>query len=96
MEPSRSLDTQIFSRIDKLTYRNPSVSHNPLDIPEISHVNQSHPMDILVSQDCTGFSLGSFLARRSEFTRRVLDMWWDPIFYEQKYYLPRCTLIEGI
>jgi mannan polymerase II complex MNN10 subunit len=49
----------------------------------IAHVDQSQPMDILISQDCSGFNLGSFLVRRSEFTRRVLDMWWDPIFYEQ-------------
>ena len=96
MEPSRSLDSQIFSRLDKLAYRNLSTSQNPLDIPEISHVDQSQPIDILISQDCGGFNLGSFLVRRSEFTRRVLDMWWDPIFYEQKYCPQGYELIEGI
>ena len=85
MEPSRSLDAQIFSRLDKIAYRNVSASHNPLQIPDIPYVDLSQSMDILVSQDCGGFNLGSFLVRRSEFTRRVLDMWWDPIFYEQKY-----------
>ena len=87
MEPSRSLDTQIFSRLDTIAYRNISQSHNPLDIPDLAHVDRSQPMDILISQDCSGFNLGSFLVKRSEFTRRVLDMWWDPIFYEQKYNL---------
>lgn len=88
MEPSRSLNNQIFSRLEEITYRNLSIANNPLEIPNIPHVDFSKPMDILISQDCTGFNLGSFLIRRSEFTRRLLDMWWDPIFYEQKH-IPR-------
>ena len=84
MEPSRSLDNQIFSRLNELATRNISETHNPLNIPPITFVDPSKPMDILISQDCGGFNLGSFLLRRSEFTRRVLDMWWDPIMYEQK------------
>jgi mannan polymerase II complex MNN10 subunit len=84
MEPSRSLDAQIFSRLNTIAYRNISVSHNPLDIPEIAHVDNSKPIDILISQDCGGFNLGSFLVRRSEFSRRLMDMWWDPVLYEQK------------
>jgi hypothetical protein len=86
MEPSRSLNTQIFSRLDKITYRALRGIHNPLNITDIPHVDYSQPMDMLISQDCSGFNLGSFLIRRTEWTRRVLDMWWDPIFYEQKYY----------
>jgi mannan polymerase II complex MNN10 subunit len=85
MEPSRSLHQQIFSHIDEIAVRNISQTYNPLDIPDIPHVDYTKPMDILVSQDCSGFNLGSFLIRRSEFTRRVLDMWWDPILYEQKH-----------
>ena len=85
MEPSRSLNTQIFAKLNEITYRNLSIAYNPLSIPNIPHVDFSQPMDILISQDCSGFNLGSFLIKRSEFTRRVLDMWWDPIFYEQKY-----------
>jgi mannan polymerase II complex MNN10 subunit len=84
MEPSRSLDAQIFSRLDKIAYRQISESHNPLGLPETEYIDPSHPMDIIISQDCGGFSLGSFLIRKSDFTRRVMDMWWDPIFYEQK------------
>jgi mannan polymerase II complex MNN10 subunit len=85
MEPGRSLNQQIFSRLDEITYRNLTETYNPLAIPEIPFVDFSKPMDFLISQDCSGFNLGSFLVRRSEFTKRVLDMWWDPIFYEQKY-----------
>jgi mannan polymerase II complex MNN10 subunit len=84
MEPSRSLDAQIFSRLDKIAYRNLTESLNPLEIPEINYIAPSQPIDIIISQDCGGFNLGSFLIRRSDFTRRVMDLWWDPIFYEQK------------
>ena len=84
MEPSQSLEAQIFSRLDKIAYRNISESHNPLNLPEIEYIDLSQPMDIIISQDCGGFNLGSFLIRKSEFTRRLMDMWWDPIFYEQK------------
>jgi mannan polymerase II complex MNN10 subunit len=84
MEPSRSLDAQIFSRLDKIVYRNLTESLNPLEIPEINYIDPSPPIDIIVSQDCGGFNLGSFLICRSGFTCRAMDLWWDPIFYEQK------------
>lgn len=84
-------------RLDKIVYRNISNSLNPLDIPEIAHVDSSKPVDILISQDCGGFNLGSFLVRRSEFSRRLLDMWWDPVLYEQKWLFPhKLVLTEGI
>ena len=83
MEPSRSLEAQIFSRLHRIASRDISRTHNPLNISEIAYVDTSKPMDILISQDCGGFNLGSFLVKRSQFTRRVLDMWWDPVFYEQ-------------
>ncbi|RMY44603.1 hypothetical protein D0865_10444, partial [Hortaea werneckii] len=40
---------------------------------------------LLVPQDCAGFNLGSFFVRRSAWTDRLLDIWWDPVFYEQKH-----------
>jgi mannan polymerase II complex MNN10 subunit len=85
MEPSRSLNQQIFTHLNEIAERNISKTFNPLGIPDIPHVDYTKSMDILISQDCSGFNLGSFLIRRSEFTRRVLDMWWDPILYEQKH-----------
>ena len=36
-------------------------------------------------QDCSGFNLGSFFVRRSAWTDRLLDIWWDPVFYEQRH-----------
>ena len=94
MESARSLDDQIFSRVDEIATRNISETHNPLNIPEIPFVDYTKPIDMLISQDCGGFNLGSFLLRRSEFTRRVLDLWWDPILYEQKYALSEARLTK--
>jgi hypothetical protein len=70
MEPSRSLDAQIFSCLDKLAYRNLSASHNPLNIPEISHVDLSQPHIARLQW----IQSRKFLVRRGEFTQRVLDM----------------------
>lgn len=47
--------------------------------------NQSESIDLIITQDCSGFNLGSFFMRRSDFSDRLLDIWWDPVLYEQKH-----------
>ncbi|KAK4545752.1 hypothetical protein LTR36_002706 [Oleoguttula mirabilis] len=42
-------------------------------------------INLIIPQDCGGFNLGSFFVRRSAWTDRLLDIWWDPVFYEQKH-----------
>ncbi|KAF2716365.1 glycosyltransferase family 34 protein [Polychaeton citri CBS 116435] len=42
-------------------------------------------VNLIVPQDCGGFNLGSFFVRRSAWTDRLLDIWWDPVFYEQRH-----------
>lgn len=42
-------------------------------------------INVIVPQDCGGFNLGSFFVRRSAWTDRLLDIWWDPVFYEQRH-----------
>jgi mannan polymerase II complex MNN10 subunit len=97
MEPSISLQTHIFNSLDKQVYRDINV-YNPLKIthpPQTEFLdpvarsptgdNQTSSIDIIIPQDCSGFNLGSFFVRRSPFTERLLDMWWDPVLYEQKH-----------
>lgn len=85
MEPQISLDQHIFKSQDNTTYRDLEY-YNPLGIePMIPYVDFDQPIDLIISQDCMGFNLGSFLIRRSEWTEKLLDIWWDPIFYEQKH-----------
>ncbi|KAI2629016.1 galactosyl transferase GMA12/MNN10 family-domain-containing protein [Xylaria nigripes] len=97
MEPSYSLQSHLFNHLDKHIYRdinefNPlNLTHplmaNYLDPESLSPVGDGDPdsINLMLSQDCAGFNLGSFFVRRSEWTDRLLDVWWDPVSYEQKH-----------
>jgi mannan polymerase II complex MNN10 subunit len=97
MEPSYSLQSHILNDIEGNTYRDINL-HNPLNIthpPPIPYLdpislsptgdNKTSSINIIIPQDCAGFNLGSFLIRRSAWTDRLLDIWWDPVLYEQKH-----------
>jgi mannan polymerase II complex MNN10 subunit len=60
---------------------------NYLDPVSLSAVGDGRPesINLIVPQDCGGFNLGSFFIRRSQWTDRMLDIWWDPVFYEQRH-----------
>ncbi|KAN0067807.1 galactosyl transferase GMA12/MNN10 family domain containing protein [Elaphomyces granulatus] len=97
MEYSNSLRDHIFKNLASVTYRdinvyNPlNISHPPnhffLDPRSRSPDGDGDPSSInfILSQDCSGFNLGSFFMRRSEWSDRLLDIWWDPVLYEQKH-----------
>jgi mannan polymerase II complex MNN10 subunit len=97
MEPASSLQKHMFNHLEQNTYRDINF-YNPLNIshpftdpyldPEsLSPVGDGdpHSINIIIPQDCGGFNLGSFLIRRSAWTDRLLDIWWDPVWYEQKH-----------
>ncbi|KAL3418635.1 golgi mannosyltransferase complex subunit [Phlyctema vagabunda] len=97
MEPSYSLQSHIFNNLAGNTYRDIN-DYNPLNITHpfeqkyLDPVSQSPEGDgkadsinLVVPQDCSGFNLGSFFIRRSAWTDRLLDVWWDPVGYEQKH-----------
>ncbi|MCJ1474270.1 alpha-1,6-mannosyltransferase [Lambiella insularis] len=97
MEPSYSLQSHIFNHISKNTYRDIN-EYNPLNISHpfsetyldptsrsVAGDGSSQSIDLIVPQDCGGFNLGSFFLRRSAWTDRLLDIWWDPVAYEQKH-----------
>ncbi|KAL1622608.1 alpha-1,6-mannosyltransferase [Neofusicoccum ribis] len=97
MEPSYSLQKHIFADLPANTYRdinyyNPlNITHPPtdawLDPLSLSAEGDGNPesINLLVPQDCGGFNLGSFFVRRSAWTDRLLDFWWDPVHYEQRH-----------
>ncbi len=60
---------------------------NYLDPEALSATGDGDPnsVNILIPQDCGGFNLGSFFMRRSLWTDRLMDIWWDPVFYEQRH-----------
>jgi mannan polymerase II complex MNN10 subunit len=97
MEPSYSLQSHIFNDLARNTYRDIN-EYNPLNIthpitePYLDEVSKSPVSDgkpesisLIVPQDCGGFNLGSFFIRRGAWTDRLLDIWWDPVSYEQKH-----------
>lgn len=85
MEPEKSLEDHIFNRIDKITDRTLK-SFNPLNLDiDQPYVDYSEDMDLLITQDCGGFNLGSFFIKNSDWSKLLLDIWWDPISYEQKH-----------
>ena len=97
MEPKYSLQNHIFRELGKNVYRDINV-YNPLNITHPPTEVQYDPLsrsavgdgkdssiNLLVPQDCGGFNLGSFFLRRSGWTDRLLDIWWDPVGYEQKH-----------
>jgi mannan polymerase II complex MNN10 subunit len=97
MEPRLSLQNHIFRELGKNTYRDINV-FNPLNITHPPSAIQYDPLtrspvgdgkeesiNLILPQDCAGFILGSFFLRRSAWTDRLLDLWWDPVLYEQRH-----------
>ncbi|KAK6341126.1 alpha-1,6-mannosyltransferase [Orbilia brochopaga] len=97
MEPELSLQKHLFERLGRVTYRDLN-KHNPLNIthpPTWNWLddtarsrngdNNPESISLIVPQDCNGFNLGSFFARRGEFMDRLMDVWWDPVGYEQMH-----------
>lgn len=97
MEYTYSLEDHLFKHIDPYTYRDINY-YNPLNITHPltdiyldatarSATGDSNPasVNLILPQDCGGFNLGSFFIRRSDWTDRLLDIWWDPVLYEQKH-----------
>lgn len=86
MEPQLSLEDHIFNQMDNITYRSLK-EFNPLNLPvDIEYTDcNSNPIDLILTQDCGGFNLGSFFIRRSKWSETLLDAWWDPVMYEQKH-----------
>ncbi|KAF2088281.1 glycosyltransferase family 34 protein [Saccharata proteae CBS 121410] len=97
MEPTYSLQSHIFNSLASNTYRdinyyNPLNITHPLTAPwldpqSLSLDGDGNPdsINFILSQDCGGFNLGSFFVRRSKWTDRLLDIWWDPVGYEQRH-----------
>lgn len=97
MEPSYPLQKHIFKNLGKQTYRDINkynvlnITHPPtaeyLDKETLSAIGdgKESSIDFILSQDCGGFNLGSFFVRRSVWVDRLLDIWWDPVAYEQKH-----------
>lgn len=97
MEYGTSLQSHLFNDLEDKVYRDIN-QNNPLNIthplPEfwLDEVGRAlegdgheDSLNMILTQDCSGFNLGSFFLRRSLWTDRLLDTWWDPVMYEQMH-----------
>lgn len=85
MEPHLLLEKHFLDNLANATYRTMD-TFNPLELStEVPYVDYTAPVDLIVTQDCGGFNLGSFLLRRSAWSEMLLDIWWDPAMYEQMH-----------
>ncbi|OKP11554.1 hypothetical protein PENSUB_2856 [Penicillium subrubescens] len=97
MEYGTSLQSHLFNDLDSHVYRDIN-EYNPLNmthpLPEfflddlgraLEGDGNPDSLSLLLSQDCSGFNLGSFFLRRSIWTERLIDAWWDPVMYEQMH-----------
>ncbi|KAJ5781286.1 hypothetical protein N7457_006446 [Penicillium paradoxum] len=97
MEYDTSLQQHLFNDLDSHVYRDIG-AYNPLNITHprdefwLDDLGRSlegdenpESLNMLLTQDCAGFNLGSFFVRRSLWTDRLLDAWWDPVMYEQMH-----------
>ena len=83
MDPHLLLEEKFLNNLENATYRTLD-TFNPLNIPQdIPFVDYTSSIDMVITQDCGGFNLGSFLMKRSAWSDMMLDMWWDPAIYEQ-------------
>ena len=87
----------MFNNLEKHLYRDIN-EYNPLNITHPIDASYLDPdsrspvgdgnvdsVNLIFAQDCSGFNLGSFFMRRSAWTDQLLDVWWDPVMYEQKH-----------
>lgn len=85
MEPHHLLESQFLDNLNNATCRTLE-DFNPLRILEdLAYVDTSEPINMVITQDCGGFNLGSFLIKKSEWSDLLLDAWWDPVMYEQMH-----------
>ncbi|KAJ5085145.1 hypothetical protein N7532_009916 [Penicillium argentinense] len=97
MQQDTSLQGHIFSQLNDLVYRDIN-TYNPLNVThplpdfyldEVGRAlegdGKTGSLNMLLTQDCAGFNLGSFFLRRSLWTERLLDALWDPVMYEQMH-----------
>ncbi|CCH44850.1 putative alpha-1,6-mannosyltransferase MNN10 [Wickerhamomyces ciferrii] len=83
MEPEISLEKLIFNKIDEIVYRDLQYFNpNSLDL-DIPYINYEEPLNLILTQDCGGFNLQSFLIKKTDWSITLLDLLFDPVFYLQ-------------
>ncbi|KAG7696620.1 hypothetical protein KL949_003643 [Ogataea haglerorum] len=95
MEPQLSLEDVIFKNLDylyrDLKYFNPNNLIIDEDLNQftigssLKETIDINSVDLILTQDCNGINLNSFLIKKSDWSNLLLDVIWDPVFYKQMH-----------
>lgn len=81
MNPSLSLTSHILdnNRLESLMIKEKSVVPPDSVIKTFAHL-KAKDVDLIISQDAENLCPGSFILRRTDWTRYFLDVWFDPLY----------------
>lgn len=81
MEDKVRIEDLVFKQLNKIVYRDLQY-YNPkkleLDLPM---VDTSEPINLILTQDCNGFNLNSFLIKKTDWSGTLMDLLFEPIIY---------------
>lgn len=73
----KALEKAILKNLQLNRPRNGKIGLYTSKNPDLNNI------DLIISQDHNGINAGSFMIRRSEFTKFLIDMWRDPLYIQQ-------------
>ena len=79
MNPAMTVEGSILDKVEGLMLKNCPVVPPDSVIKTLPNL-KSHQIDLVLTQDKTGLSQGSFILRRGEWSKFFLDTWFDPLY----------------
>lgn len=84
MEPQFKLEKLLENLNDTMTRSLMQFNPGSLDL-DIPFVDNSEPVNMLLSQDCGGFNLHSFMVKKTQWSMTLFDTLFDPIVFLDKH-----------
>lgn len=85
MEPDVRIEDLVFEELNSLMVRN-LASFNPNGlVTDIPYTSPDDPVNLILSQDCGGFNLHSFLIKKTSWTMLLFDTLFDPVIYLKEH-----------
>ncbi|KAK9366523.1 galactosyl transferase GMA12/MNN10 family-domain-containing protein [Lipomyces kononenkoae] len=97
MNPNLNIESHITEtkRLNSLALRDIPVVPPDSNIRTYRHVPADR-MKFIISQDHEGFQTGSFILKNGEYSRYVLDAWFDKLYQEYKFQKDEKSALEHL
>ncbi|KAH7367230.1 mannosyltransferase complex component [Plectosphaerella cucumerina] len=97
MEPSISLEEHLMNaaRLEELMLRDQSVVPPDSIIKTFTHL-KGRDVDLVLTQDREGLSVGSFVVRNGEWAQYLLESWFDPLYRSYNFQKAENHALEHI